>query len=97
MADTQELLSIVEEIESKDETATNQYKEQRRALLLAVSNLKKEATHNEQAKAQQDTLKGRWQDLLVEERMEYYQYAGMVAIGAVVTGALFHHMFSRSS
>lgn len=91
------LIKIVDSIQSHDEELNNAFQERRTELEVAVRNLRKEASHEKSTQENNRSLQEKWNTLLIQERMEYYQYLGFAAIGVVVTGAMLHQLFSRSS
>lgn len=91
----EELISLINQIESHDGELNKQFQDRRTELAIAVSNLKNEAKNEVNVKNDNESLRAKWDTIVVQERMEYYQYLGLAAVGVVITGAMLHQMFSR--
>lgn len=89
------MLGQLSQIQTMDDTLTAQLAQHRQALTLAISNLVQENKNMDNVKSDNSTLKARWNDIVIQERMEYYQYMGVAVVGAVVTGVLLHQFFSK--
>lgn len=90
-----QMMSLLHQIESTDEELTKEVKEHQASLSLAISNLTQEIKNQKEIKEDNDTLRGRWQDIIVQERMEYYQYVGVATVGALIAGVMLHQLFRK--
>lgn len=90
-----DLLALIDRIESYDKDLSNAFTQRRAELAVAVSNLQNEAQHEKNVQHNNKTLRAKWDSIVVQERMEYYQYLGLAGVGIVITGALLHQFFSR--
>lgn len=91
----QELIALINQIESYDSELSKAFTQRRTELAVAVSNLQNEAQDEKNVQQNNKTLRAKWDSIVVQERMEYYQYLGLAGVGIVITGALLHQFFSR--
>lgn len=91
----QELIRLINEIESYDNELSTAFTQHRDELAEAVDKLQNEAQNEKTVHQNNKTLRAKWDSIVVQERMEYYQYLGLAGIGIVITGALLHQFFSR--
>lgn len=90
-----QLIQLIEDIETHDNGLSTAFNEHRKNLQDAIINLQKEAQDEKTIQQNNKTLRAKWDSIVVQERMEYYQYLGLAGVGIVITGALLHQFFSQ--
>lgn len=59
---------------------------------LTINEIKEQIKKDKKLEIQEETLKGRYQEELIDERMQYYQYAGLLTLTLVLGGFTIYHL-----
>lgn len=92
LSTTQELVNLLEQIKTDDIELEKEINQRRVDLYRAIHKMENELDHKKKEKQENETLKGRWNNILVDERMQYYRYLGIFGVALVFGGITIHQM-----
>lgn len=60
-----------------------------------IAEIREQMKQDKHLKIEEKTSRGQWQDQVVNERMQYYQYGGLLALTLVIGGVTIYHLRAK--
>jgi hypothetical protein len=92
---TTNLLDKYEDLIKADDQFITNMENIRSDFQLTIDEIKEQIEKDKKLKIEEKTLKGRYHEEVIDERMEYYQYAGLLTLTLVLGGFTIYH-FNKS-
>jgi len=93
---TEDLLNNYTSLIEEDEKFMKELEETRKDFYKILNELNNKTQKDNELQKQQNTLKTRWENTVIEERQQYYLYGGGLVLTVLLGGFAFYHA-SRSS
>lgn len=89
---TNNLLKAYDDLIQSDDKFITDMENIRNNFQLTINEIKEQIKKDKKLEIQEETLKGRYQEEVIDERMQYYQYAGLLTLTLVLGGFTIYHL-----